>query len=145
MYARPSVMQSSQLAEEIICQQDCIPVGCIPSACRPYLPARSVQGEVSLPGGFSLPWGGSPWWGGYPAFTEAGPPHVNRITDACENITLPQMLTRCLRSGWGAIFRLGFAPPPVTATSHGGLRQFVFPKGYRFVDQALLHWLLGHL
>ena len=63
--------------------------------------------EVGLEGGVSLA-GGSPWRGvslegvgcllgggcllgrgGIPACTEADPP-VNRMTDACENITLPQ-------------------------------------------------------
>ena len=37
-------------------------------------------------------WSGG--WGGIPACTEADPP-VNRITHACENITLPQL--RCWR------------------------------------------------
>ena len=67
-------------------QQDCIPVGCIPPACWPYLPACTAQGWVgvcfwgmSARGGCLLPWG-------IPACTEADPP-VNRIL---ENITLPQ-------------------------------------------------------
>ena len=32
----------------IIIKQDCIPVGCIPSACWPYLPACTAQGGVCL-------------------------------------------------------------------------------------------------
>ena len=42
-------------------KQECIPVGCVPPACCPYLPA--------CPG---------------------TPPPVNRMTDRCKNITLPQ-------------------------------------------------------
>ena len=45
-------------------------------------------GAVSAPGGCLLGGGG----GGIPACTETDPPPVNRITDACENITLPQLL-----------------------------------------------------
>ena len=62
----------------------------------------------SGPGGFLVPAVAWPWgvagprggaslvWGecGIPACTEADPP-VNRITDTCENITLPQL--RCRR------------------------------------------------
>ena len=67
-----------------------------------YLPACSAPGggllrgggECLVPGGVSPP-GRSPPGGGYiPACTEADPP-VNRMTDACKNITLPQL--RCGR------------------------------------------------
>ena len=50
---------------------------------------------VSLEVGGESPWrgggllgGGSPSGGGIPACTEADPHPVNRITDACKNITL---------------------------------------------------------
>ena len=46
-----------------------------------------LQGGVSATGG-----GGG---GGIPACTEADPPPVDRITDACKNITLAQL--RCGR------------------------------------------------
>ena len=62
-------------------------------------------GEVPAPGGvpgLDGAWSGGAWprgclvWGGsIPACTEADPPPVNRITHACENITLPQL--RCER------------------------------------------------
>ena len=53
-------------------------------------------GEGAGPG-VSAPRGVQEWSGGqYPnACTEADPPPVNRITHACENITLPQI--RCGR------------------------------------------------
>ena len=54
---------------------------------------RGVGGLVSAPGG-----GVSAPGGGIPACTEADPPPVNRITDACENITLPQL--RCGGNEW---------------------------------------------
>ena len=94
-------------------KQDCIPVGCVPPARWPYLPACSTAGGISALGGGVCSWGVSdPGIGGVcfggcllpggsaprgiPACTEADPPSpVNRITYACENITLPQ-----LRCGW---------------------------------------------
>ena len=116
-------------------RQDCIPVGCIPPACWPYLPACSVPGGLDLiPLNFPLgcgpgsdppqfpPWvwdwrgglllGGSSSWGvGVYSWGVSPPggyargvvsqhalrqtPPVDRITDACKNITLPQ-----LRCGW---------------------------------------------
>ena len=59
-------------------------------------------GGSALPVGSALSGGVSPCQegrgvgvgGGIPACTEADP-HMNRITDACENITLPQL--RCGR------------------------------------------------
>ena len=59
-------------------KQECIPVGCVPAARRPY-------SGVCFGGG----WGVSAWsrGGGIPACTEADPP-VNRMTDRCKNITL---------------------------------------------------------
>ena len=69
------------------------------------LASASGKGGVSGPrGGVGLwPWGGSlvpgggslvQWGGtGIRACTEADPPPVDRITDACKNITLAQL--RC--------------------------------------------------
>ena len=61
-------------------KQECIRVGCVPSAA------------VVFSGG-CLPGGGVSARGGGVAATHTHP--VNRITDACENITLPQL--RCGR------------------------------------------------
>ena len=83
--------------------QECIPVGCLPPACCP--------GGVPGPRGVSAPegreegclvWGGvcsqgGDWSGdGIPACTEADSPPVNRITDTCKNITLPQLSLRAV-------------------------------------------------
>ena len=53
-------------------------------------PGRCLLWDVCLvpEGGVPGPGGGG---GGIPACTEADPPHsVNRMTDSCKNITLPQ-------------------------------------------------------
>ena len=51
-------------------KQDCIPVGCIPPACWPYLLARGGAWSRGVPGwGMSARGGG----GGIPACTEADP------------------------------------------------------------------------
>ena len=68
--------------------QDCIPVGCIPPACWPYLLASTAWGGcvcfwVSLVLGGCLLRG---VW--YPSMHWGRPPHGQ--TDTCENITLPQ-------------------------------------------------------
>ena len=60
-------------------KQECIPVGCVP-AWGVFLPRG-----VYLPGG--VPAGGVYLPGGVPA--QVLPP-VNRMTDRCKNITLPQ-------------------------------------------------------
>ena len=58
-------------------------------------PGGSTPGGGGAWSGRSAPGGGGAWsGGGIPACTEADPP-VNRITHACENITLPQL--RCGR------------------------------------------------
>ena len=74
-----SVFIQSERKIEIINVHDCIPVGCIPPARWPYLPACSapggclVPGEgVSAPGGFAP--GGQLLGGGIPVCTEAAPP-----------------------------------------------------------------------
>ena len=48
------------------CKQECIPVGCVPSACCPYLPSMHCsQVGVPGPGGYLVP-GGCTWsWGMY--------------------------------------------------------------------------------
>ena len=91
------------------------PLGCGPGSDPPQFPpwlwtwtwspsifplGVGLEGGLPLVGGspwqgVSLAGGGSPWWGVtlaggcIPACTEADPP-VNRMTDDCENITLPQ-------------------------------------------------------
>ena len=112
--------------------QECIPVGCVPPARRPYLPGPAgggggtwsrrgapgpggctwsrgaylvwgvylVRGGVPGPGGVYLVWwavpgpGGECTWSGGVYLVRYSPP-VNRMTDACKNITLPQL--RCGR------------------------------------------------
>ena len=61
-------------------EQECIPVGCVPSATV----AVCSRGWVSARG--CLPVGD---------VCQTTPPPVNRMTDVCENITLPQL--RCGR------------------------------------------------
>ena len=47
-------------------QQECIPVGCIPPTCCPYLPAcNAVEGGVPGPGGVPAQGGGVPGPGQY--------------------------------------------------------------------------------
>ena len=75
-----------------IMKQDCIPVGCAPPACWPYLPACTVQGGgpnggaylvlvgggcsgggyLPSPGGMSAPNGVPTWSGGVPAGSQGG-------------------------------------------------------------------------
>ena len=73
-----------------IVQQECIPVGCVPPACCPYLPACTARGvylpapEGGVPGlgGTCLVPGGVPAWfvggctwsGGVPAWSQGGVP-----------------------------------------------------------------------
>ena len=68
----------SFLSEPICYQQECIEVGCVPSA------AVAVRGGGVCPEDVSR--GGLPWGGVHPP--------VDRMTDACENITFPQLLLR---------------------------------------------------
>ena len=97
-------------------QQECIPVGCVPAARRPYSGVCFPGGGLPGPGGFCLvrgggsAWsggkGGSPWSGGGSPLVRGGlpglggspcpggfslpgePSLVDRITDTCKNITL---------------------------------------------------------
>ena len=66
-------------------EQDCIPVGCVPSA------AVAVSGVGGLPGG-CLPRRCTP-----PDPEADTPPPVNRITDTCKMITFPQLLLRTVK------------------------------------------------
>ena len=83
--------------------QECIPVGCVPAARRPYagvcFPGGgvclvwggfSIRGGSSIRGGFLHPGGGSPSRGGYgiPACTEADTLPPCGQTHTCKNITL---------------------------------------------------------
>ena len=70
-------------------KQECIPVGCVPSA------AVAVSGVCvprgCLPVGGGLPGGVSDIGGGVHL------PPVDRMTDTCENITFPQLLLRTVK------------------------------------------------
>ena len=104
-------------------RQECIPVGCVPPACCPYLPACTVPGGCTwswaaylVPGGCTclggvpgpggvylrggIPGHGGCTWSGLGVYLpeEYLPrysPPVNRMTNRCKNITLPQT---CLRA-----------------------------------------------
>ena len=95
-------------------QQDCIPVGCVPPAHWRYLPACSVPG-----GAWS---GGCLLLGGLVSqHALRQTPPVNRITHACENITLPQFCCRrwkCLFDNINAISRPVGAPSPFIHRLH---------------------------
>ena len=86
-------------------KQECIPVGCVPSAEvtfeRGCLPRGcvSAQGVCVCPGGVSAGGGVCPGGvflvgclpgGCLPQCMLGYTPPVNRMTDACENITFPQ-------------------------------------------------------
>ena len=68
-----------------ILKQECIPVGCVPPAYCPYLPACTAQGGVYIPGG-----GGVPARGVYLSRYTPSPLWTVFLTHASENITLPQ-------------------------------------------------------
>ena len=69
--------------QKIECEQECIPVGCVPAAYWPYAGVCFSGSVCSRVGWVSAPGGG-----GIPACTDADPPPVNRITDTSKNITL---------------------------------------------------------
>ena len=88
-------------AMEPIHKQECIPVGCIPPTCCPYLPACTALRGVPALGGCTCPGGvlaqrgvpargctcpgGVPAQGGYlPRYSL---PPLNRKTNRCKNIT----------------------------------------------------------
>ena len=64
-------------------KQECIPVGCVPSAVAAISGGGCASGELVLPGGCAS-WEVCFWGGGIPACTEVDPP-VNRMTDRCKN------------------------------------------------------------
>ena len=80
-------------------EQECIPVGCVPSAAVAVyrgggclLPVGGLRpGRVSAPGGMSAT------GGCIPACTGADTPPVNRITYRCKNITFPQLRLRTVK------------------------------------------------
>ena len=65
-------------------EQESITVGCVPTACRPYPIYLGGGGAGVLHPGRSASGVGSAYMGGWADLP------VNRMTDACENITLPQ-------------------------------------------------------
>ena len=79
-------------------KQECIPVGCVPPTCCPYLPACTAPREgVHAHGGFTCLGGPCPGEGGVPA--QGGtclggyvlpPLRTEVLTHATENITLPR-------------------------------------------------------
>ena len=84
------------MSTRIFFKQDCIPVGCVPSAAVAVscggLPGRCLPRGVSAQEG-CLPWGG------------VCQTPLNRITDRCKNITLPQ-----LRADGNKLSSLGRSP-----------------------------------
>ena len=100
---------------EISIKQECILVGCVPSAavavswgCLPspggVLPSGGCfllgvlpsQG-VSAPRGSASRGVSAPGGGGIPACTEADTPSVNRMTDRCKNITFATPLQKVIK------------------------------------------------
>ena len=82
---------------EVYTKQECIPVGCVPAARRPYagvcFPGGGGGGGGCLPGlgGVGLPGqGGSAWsWGGLASqHALRQTPSPRGQTDTCKNITL---------------------------------------------------------
>ena len=76
-------------------KQECIPVGCVMTADWPYLGVS--RGGVSGQGWWCI-WGGVSGWGGGGQTPLGGrpggksPSPVNRMTDACKNITFAALL-----------------------------------------------------
>ena len=71
-------------------KQECIPVGCVPLASCPYLPACTAPGVGGLPArGVYLP-RGCTCVRGVPARGVYSPLCTEFLTHATENITLPQ-------------------------------------------------------
>ena len=74
------------------CKQDCIPVGCVPSAAVAMsIPACTGQGGV-CPGEGVCPGGVYPsmHWGRHPLWTKW-------LTDRCKNITFPRLRLRTVK------------------------------------------------
>ena len=85
--------------------QECIPVGCVPSAAvavggvytrhprdQTPPPSRHLPGSRHNPPPRSKPPGTKP--------PGVGTPPVNRITDTCKNITFPQLRLRAVKIIW---------------------------------------------
>ena len=111
------------LGRKCLSSQECIPVGCVPAARRPYAGVCLVRGVCLIWGGGCLPGpGGSAWsrgvclvWGGVclvrgglpdrgggsgiPACTEADTLPPCGQTHTCKNITLATTLLRPVTSG----------------------------------------------
>ena len=76
-----------------LCQQKCIPVGCVPPALYRGVGGGGLCTTRSLPwcgGGVSVQEGVSVQRGGGFLSRRPSPPHVHRMTDRCKHITLPQ-------------------------------------------------------
>ena len=72
-------------------KQECIPVGCVPPACCPYLPACTARRGVYLvPGGCTGSRGDGCTLSRRGGYLPRYSPPVDRMTDRCKNITLPQ-------------------------------------------------------
>ena len=95
---------------KISVRQESIPVGCVPSTAVAARGGRVLPKGcasrgvcvcfpglgVCFPGCVCVSWGGGRGGGVYPSMHWVDtPPPENRMTDACENITLPQL--RCGR------------------------------------------------
>ena len=76
----------------IFSRQECIPVGCVPAARRPYAVVCFRGGEwwCAWSGGWWCAWLGGVSGPGGSASVPCGipPPPVNRMTNRCKNITL---------------------------------------------------------
>ena len=85
--------QISRLVTKL--SQECIPVGCVPSAAVAVSGGRGVCPEGGwgvCPGGGGVCPGGLSGWGGCLARGCTASLPVERMTDACENITFPQLM-----------------------------------------------------
>ena len=87
-------------------KQECIPVGCVPSTAVAVSPAMHTPSHAPTlphmpppPATHATP---CPHHA-HPCHAHPPPPPVERMTDACENITFPQLLLRTLiikAQGW---------------------------------------------
>ena len=93
----------------------------------------SARGGGLLLGGCLLPGVSAPRGGLLPACTEADPPHVDRITDACKNIILAQL--RCGRCKV-------FINPPIMVcpggVNHNAFIVMVCPGGANHNDKSIM-------
>ena len=84
-------------------EQECIPVGCVPSAAVAVCPGWGVSaqgGRVSTQGG-CLPRGHLPGLGGM-YISPTHPSRTEYLTDACENITFPQLRLRTVKTKYSS-------------------------------------------